>query len=344
MKKSFLLLAVLGACAGGAAAQSAVTVYGVVDAGVAIESGGRQGRVVRESGGGETPSRIGFKGIEDLGGGMSARFALESGFTVDTGASAQGGLFLGRQAWVGVDGGFGGVSLGRQYRPFFLTLVEVDPFAVGLAGNALNLMNAAGVRMNNSVKYSTPKFGPVSADVMYGFGEQAGDNKAGRQYGASVSYESGPLLVKLGHDNTWNLATTTVPAVNAKNTLLIARYKFAAATGYVGYGVNKSGRNTNAQNSDSRDAIIGVRVPFGQSTFIASIIRKQDKSAANLSATQAAVGYTYALSKRTDIYASYARMDNNAPNTATTGFYTVGNGADPGSGDRALLVGVRHLF
>jgi predicted porin len=344
MKKSSLRIAVLGACAGAATAQSSVTVYGVVDAGIAVESGGPNGRVVRESGGGETPSRIGFKGREDLGGGMSASFVLESGFTVDTGASAQGGLFLGRQAWVGVENGFGGISLGRQYRPFFLTLVDVDPFLVGLAGNSLNLMNAAGVRMNNSIKYSTPKLGPVSADVMYGFGEQPGDTSAGRQVGASISYAEGPLLVKLGYDNSHGLPTATLPGVNARNTLLIARYTWRGVTGYLGYGINKSDRNSNAQNADSRDAIVGVKIPYGPGTFIASVIRKQDKTAANLSATQVAVAYTYALSKRTDLYASYGRISNNAPNTATTGFYTVGNGADPGSGDRALLLGVRHLF
>lgn len=344
MHKSLFALAILGTLAGSSAAQSTFTIYGVADAGLVVEFGGAAGKLIKETGGGETPSRLGFRGKEDLGGGLAANFVLEMGYNMDTGTSAQGGIFFGRQAWVGIDGGFGSVSLGRQYAPFFLTLVEVDPFLVGLAGNAINMMATGGVRINNSIKYATPHVAGLSGEVMYGFGEQAGDTKAGSQYSASVAYENGPLLIKVGHNNTWNLATSTVRATDAKNTLLITKYNFGFATGYIGYGINKSELNTNAQNSNSRDAIIGARVPFGASTFIASYIRKQDKSALNLNANQWALGYTYALSKRTDLYTSVARIHNNAANTAKTGFYTVGNGADPGTGDRAFNVGVRHLF
>lgn len=344
MHKSLIALAVLGTLAGSCAAQSSITIYGVADAGIVVESGGPAGRLTKETGGGETPSRLGFRGKEDLGDGLSANFVLEMGYNMDTGTSAQGGVLFGRQAWLGINGGFGSVSLGRQYLPFFLTLVEVDPFLIGLAGNALNMMATGGVRINNSIKYATPNVAGLTGEVLYGLGEQAGDTKAGSQYSASVAYENGPLLVKLGYNNTWNLATGTVPATNAKNTLLISKYNFGFATGYIGYGINKSELNTNAQNSNSRDAIIGARVPFGVSTVIVSYIRKQDKSSNNLSANQWALGYTYALSKSTDLYTSVARIHNKAPNTAKAGFYTVGNGADPGTGDRAFNLGVRHLF
>src|SRR4051812_24354305 len=112
MKKTLLAFALLGAFAGTASAQSNVTVYGVVEIAVNYADNGAatNARTFSLDNGTSLPSRIGFKGTEDLGGGLKALFQLENGFNLDTGAITQTGRIFGRQAWVGLNGGFGTVK------------------------------------------------------------------------------------------------------------------------------------------------------------------------------------------------------------------------------------------
>ncbi len=337
MKKSLLALAALGSLAGASFAQSTVTIYGIVDAGLVAESGGAAGSITKLTSGVASASRIGFRGTEDLGGGLSANFVLENGFNVDTGAMGQtsaavpGGLLFGRQAFVGLKGDFGAVNFGRQYTPHYTTVVAADPFGNGMAGRFSNLMAASGTRMDNTIKYSTPaSLGAFSADIAYGFGEVAGNTSGNRAVGFGVGYASGPVYVRLGYHNLNNAAASD----NAKNTVLAATYDFTAAKAHFAYGVNK-GTGT----ADNSDLLLGVSVPFGQHKVLASYIRKNDKTAANRDADQWAIGYSYALSKRTDFYAAYARINNK--NGAT---FTVGNNTETGSGDKAFNLGIRHSF
>jgi predicted porin len=119
-KKTLIALAILGAFTGVASAQTSVTVYGVADAGLVFEGGGAAGSVTKLSTGVQSGTRLGFKGVEDLGGGLSAKFLLETGIKIDTGGFNQGGTAFGRQDYVGLEGGFGSVTLGRQYTPVFI--------------------------------------------------------------------------------------------------------------------------------------------------------------------------------------------------------------------------------
>ncbi len=260
---------------------------------------------------------------------MSANFVLENGFNIDNG-SLVGGLIFGRQAFVGLKGGFGAVNLGRQYTPHYSILVGVDPFGNGTAGRTTNLMANSGVRMNNTVKYSSPNMGGFSADVAYGFGEVAGDSAASRAIGFNVKYAAGPVTVGLGYHNANNATDTD----DAKSTLLAGTYSFGVAKAHLAYGVNKG-----TGSADNTDMMVGVTVPVGASKFIASYIRKNDESAANADASQWALGYFYSLSKRTDLYVAYADISND--NGAA---FKVGNGTEAGSGDRAFNLGVRHNF
>lgn len=356
MKKSILALAVLGALAGAASAQSSVTVYGIVDAGFVAERGGVGGSVNKLTSGVASGSRIGFKGTEDLGGGMSALFLLENGFSVDTGGLGQGGLIFGRQAYVGLGGGFGTVTFGRQYTPQYLTLAFADPFGTGMAGDAANIMPSTGnsaSRMDNAIKYVTPALGGFTGELAYGFGEVAGDNSAGRQLGLAVAYKGGPLAVRLGYHNRNNDTATTTNTENGKNTLLAATYDFGMAKAHAAYGVNKGTNSSPLRNNtnpfgslvaptastDSADWLVGATIPFGAGTVLVSYVHKNDKNAANRDASQWSVGYRYALSKRTDFYAAYADISNK--NGAG---YTVGSAIEAGSGDRAFNLGVRHSF
>lgn len=330
MKKSSIAIALLGLSSGAVFAQSSVSIYGIVDAGLVHESGGKAGSVNNLSGGIASGSRLGFKGKEDLGGGLSANFVIENGFNPDTGVAGQSGLLLGRQAFVGLSGNLGGVTLGRQYSPYYKVLRDVaDPFAAGLAGKAGNLM-ATNTRINNMIEYVTPKLAGFSADVGYGFGEVAGDSAKSRNLGAAIGYAQGPLNVKLAHHQLNNATATD----KTSNTLLTCSYDFGVAKASLGYAINKG-----TGSADSNDAIAGVTVPFGASRVLASYIRHNDKTAANKDANQWAIGYIYSLSKRTDLYTSYAHISNS--NGAT---FKVGNATDTGTGDKAFNLGVRHSF
>ena len=331
MNKSLSALALAALSAGSALAQSNVTIYGVVDVGLVHESGGASGSVNNLNSGLASGSRIGFKGKEDLGNGFAVNFVLENGFNADTGAAGQNGLLFGRQAWVGVSGAFGAVSLGRQYSPYYKALRDVgDPFgAVSLAGRAGNLM-ATNTRTDNLAEYITPQLHGLSADLAYGAGESAGDSAKNRTLSSALVYARGPLKVQFAYHRIENAAATD----RTRNSLLVASYDFGVLSANFGYALNK-GTGT----ADSKDAVAGITVPFGAAKLLASYVRHDDRSIAGKDASQWGIGYSYALSKRTDLYSSYAKIDNR--NGAQ---FKVGNATDKGSGDRALDLGIRHVF
>jgi predicted porin len=329
MKKSLLALAVLSAFTGIAYAQTSITVYGIVDAGIVSERGGPAGTVTKLTSGVQSGSRLGFRGTEDLGRGLAAKFVLETGIAIDTGGFNQNGTAFGRQAYVGLSGGWGAVTLGRQYTPHYLAVVDVDPFAAGLAGYAPNLVTTV-LRMNNTIKYTTPAWSGFIGELGYGFGEVPGNNTANRQIGAAVGYANGPLVAKLAY----HTVDDAIGADRARNTLLMGKWDFGVAAASLGVNVNKG-----IGAIDNRDYIVGLSAPIGQNTFLASYIRKDDRSGLNNDASQWALGYTYAISKRTNFYTSYARINND--NGAA---FTVGNASEAGSGDKAFNVGIRHMF
>ncbi len=357
MKKSILALAVLGAASGAASAQSSVAVYGLVDVALVRETGAAAGSTTKLTSGVGAGSRLGFKGSEDLGGGLSAVVLLESGYQADTGALGQGGLLFGRQAYVGLQGGFGALTVGRQYTPQYLTVAAVDPFSSGYAGDTKNLMAATGnsaSRMDNSLKYVSPAFQGVTGELAYAPGEVSGDNAAGRQIGAALAYAGGPLKVRLGYHNRNNETALVKNVSSARNTVLAVVYDLGALKLHFAYGADKGVNSAPLRNAanpfgytvaptasvDSRDLLLGVTVPFGSvHTLMASYIRKNDRTAFNQDAAQLAVGYRYALSKRTELYAAYAHIDNKRG-----AGYTVGSAIEGGTGDGALNLGIRHAF
>lgn len=347
MKNIVLALTAITAFSNVALAQSSVSIYGIVDAGIVREGGGPGGSVTKLSSGVESGSRLGFRGTEDLGGGMSALFTLESGFNIDTGVSGQGGLLFGRQAWVGLQNKYGTATLGRQYTPLFLTINTIDPFmGCCLAGSSNNIISLGGIRMNNTIKYALPQQGGFNGEVAYGLGEVVGNNSAGRNIGADFGYTNGPLNIALAYHRTNNVPLPAIAPDNGRTTFVGGTYNFGIAKVALAYAINKgliTINNAAVAGTNSRDALIGVTVPFGNSKILASYIRKDDRTIANRDAHQMAIGYIYALSKRTDLYTSYARINNRAAPGAS-GFYTVGNASETGSGDKAFNVGVRHTF
>jgi predicted porin len=320
----------LGLAATCAQAQTSVTVYGVADAGIVLERGGPAGSAQNISSGVASGSRLGFKGKEDLGNGTSVYFVIENGYNIDTGTAAQGGLLFGRQALVGLTGAAGSVSMGRQYSPYYKATRDIiDPFCIGMAGNAQNII-PANSRINNSVEYQTPKWNGVSADVVYGFGEVAGDASKSRVVGASTSYDAGPLTLVLVHHQQ-NDATGTA---HSRNTMLGGRYRFGIVTAHAAYA-----RNRDVLGNASRDALLGMSVQAGPGRVLASVVAHRDDFGREAHARQAAVGYVYGLSKRTDLYTAYGHIVNH-----DGAAYKVGNATDAGSGTTGVNIGVRHVF
>lgn len=374
MKKSLLALAALSTIAGTAAAQSSITMYGIADVGVVRESGNPKGPVTKVTSGISAGSRLGFRGVEDLGGGMAAIFTMETGINMDTGGAAQGatnenpgGTLFARQSFVGLKSNAGTLTLGRQYNPFFFTSNAIDPFGSGHIGQAGNVMQLTGVsgRSSNSIMYTSPSFSGFKAELLYAFGELVGSARGGSVINGAISYTNGPLLVRLAA-NQANTDTVSTSSPKRKDVLLGAVYDFKVVKMSAGYATLKGPTprffynqeatgfytrsasptpyrlsQVNPATLDMTDILIGATIPAGPGNILASYIRHKDRTSANQNASQAAIGYEYYLSKRTVWYTDYSRIrnDNNAG-------FTVGNSGDAtgGAGDKAFSTGIRHTF
>jgi predicted porin len=251
MKKA-LVTSALGFIALGAHAQSSVTLYGIVDAGIgwqnsstglssvpssktgtsAAVAGGRS--VVKMINGIWAGSRFGLKGAEDLGGGTKAIFTLEQGFNSATGAQATSGLAFSRQAWVGVtNGNYGTLTAGRQYTSYYTLLSPYSPTtwltgAYGAHPGDIDSLDTL-YRSNNSVVYTSPSFRGLTVGGSYSLGGNAGSFAAGQAWSVAAQYLNGPFGLAAGIqriDNannggtTWNSALSnngSQPAVSAIN-------------------------------------------------------------------------------------------------------------------------------
>jgi predicted porin len=358
MKQSAALILALGATA--AQAQTNVTIYGIVDAALVGERGGSAGNLAKITSGAASASRIGFKGEEALGNGVSAFFTLETGSRIDTGEVDAAGTIFNRQALVGLKSkAYGAVALGRQYTPYHTMLAGlVDPFSTGYAGTAKNLFPdwSTNIRTSNTITYASPVVHGADAQLAYSVGEQT-VSSAGRQFGGAIGYTNGPLTVRLAFNsrNSDVAATGTTAAVSrdiGRNTLLGGTYNLGRAKIHAGYGIDKGYNSAplgNANNpyggvkptpsTNGRDMLLGLSAPVGPGTLMVSVMHKDDRTAFNQDASSWGIGYAYGLSKRTSLYAAYAHIDNR--NGAG---YTVANNTEPGSGNTGYNLGIRHTF
>jgi len=336
MKKSLLALAVLTAVSGAAFAQSSVTLYGKVDLGLVLDSGNASGKSIRLDSGVTGGSRIGFKGVEDLGGGMKAAFQLETGYCADSAAGAPNfctgsNQFMGRQAHGDLTGAFGALSAGRQYSIGFNNLSTIDPFGTGFAGQINNIVDPSGIRLNNSVTYATPNMGGFVGSAEIAFGEQTGNWQANRETGAGLTYASGPAYVGFSFYDVSNSAGN---GAARKNYTLGGTYDF---------GVIKlhalAQKSTGPSSLDVLDLMGGVTIPVAHGNLMASYIHHNDRTSADKDAQQLGVGYLYPLSKRTSVYGAFARILNQHGAT-----FTVGNATASGTGNKAFDLGVVHNF
>lgn len=205
MKRSRISFALLGLFAGIAHAQSSVTLYGILDAGINYTNNASGHPLYTMSQGIMQGSRFGFKGVEDLGGGMSAIFDLEAGTNIANGTAGQGGAEFGRQAWVGLSSRYGKVTLGRQVdsdSDFVGPFMVADQWGSGVSAHAGDIDNMNNTyRVNNSVKYMSVDYSGFTFGGMYGFGGVPGAPGRNQIFSLGAAYGHGPLTLGAAYVN-----------------------------------------------------------------------------------------------------------------------------------------------
>lgn len=317
----------------GAWSQSSITLYGIVDAAMERAASGSGSSVTRLVSGQGSASRLGFRGTEDLGAGLRAIFSLEAALNTDTGlgGATGGGLAFNRQSWVGLMGNWGQITLGRQFRPEARAVFGMDPFDAGSVASPPNTYANTVFRADNAIVYETPRIAGVVGRVMYAFGERAGNvSGALDDVGASLQYYNGPLYMAYGYDSRRNTTATDRRTWHSVG----GSYDFNVAKLYAAYRI----RDEKSASLDESNFWVGVGIPVGALTLQATVGRVNDKSGLDQNARGYSVGAEYLLSKRTDVYARYAKLRNE--NGAVFGLDNGINGTSPSS----MVIGVRHRF
>ena len=310
MKHTLIALAAMTFAAAASAQSSSVTLFGVVDASVAhISSSGNS--VTGMANGGNSSSRLGFRGEEDLGGGLKAGFWLEGSVGVDDGTAS--GFKFDRRSTVSLLGNFGEVRLGRDKTPAYQNLETFHAFGdTGMGAiNGHNLISSSATgtsegsnpkRNSNMVSYLLPKMGGVYGQISHSFGEQSGNSSLQSSTGLRLGYANGPLNVA----GAYGVARggTAAAGVDYKTMNLGASYNFGVVTPMV---LLASDRGNN-KRVDLYS--VGVKVPLGAGELRAAYSWYKDKKSNNADSQRLALGYGYKLSKRTELYAAVARMSN----------------------------------
>jgi len=357
MKKSLIALAVAGTFAAPAAfaATANVDVYGlvnysldIVEAGTATVGDDERDNVT----GVDNGSRIGFKGSEDLGGGLKGLWQIETG--------VQGGALGNRNTFVGLNGGFGTVLLGNHDHPYKMASGHMDPFGDTIGDNAVmgsvtgGAANQASVfdRRMNTVAYVSPTMSGFSVAAAYVQPKQVETNVTdndltGTSY--SANYANGPLRVIAAYEKHKGVVNGAAPALNSTATLDSDAWKIGASYKFGDLAVNALYEEIDrdgAANAASRDAwYLSAVYAMGPMALKAAYGKADDAdSGANTGATLWAVGLDYNLSKRTAAYVMYADLDNES--SATYGMGAGGTRYVPTAGLDAsgFSIGMRHSF
>ena len=337
MKKATAVLgAMMCMTAGGAMAQTNLQVSGLVDvfAG-SLKNSGDAGRRAVVNSGGMTTSYFGFRGTEDLGGGLKAEMALNGFFQGDTGTSGRfgGDNFFSRDANVGISGGFGKIQFGRALAPSFLPTVLFNPFGDSFTFSPLVVhtyvpsgafgartwasMNASDSGWSNQIIYSTPTFSGLRANLHYQFGEVAGSNGQ-NNVAANLLYFRGPVgLTAFYHDIQASnpngggpiVDATTAPvnyrSINRQKAYAVGgSYDLKAVKLFATYRITDNDTTTAATMKDKTFSL-GLSAPVGAGAVLlgyANTKRTGSLVGADLKRDTLSVGYDYNLSKRTDVY------------------------------------------
>jgi predicted porin len=366
--KKYAALAVLAAGTATASAQSSVTIFGVLDAGASVVKNGAAGSVKSLETSGNETSRLGFRGIEDLGGGLRAGFEFQGQLFNDTGNLS--GMNWQRRSTVSLmSDSLGELRLGRDYNPTYWNRVDFDPFGNNGVGNMLNMMSLSNpiqtqnqtaafpgavnttplgsgattlVRTSNSVGYFLPgDLGGVYGQAMVGAGEGVVGNKYA---GGRLGYKLGALNVAASYGKT-TLGVDDLKSVNAG-----ASYDFGMVK-LMGMVDRETFDRSAVGQAVQKNLLIGATAPLGPGAVRVSYNRAQISGVGtgvtglgNGSAHMLAAGYVYDLSKRTALYTSASRISNDAGVQFTVGPNGPSMNGLTGQTSTGYEFGIRHRF
>jgi predicted porin len=322
MKKSLLALAVLGAFSGVASAQSSVTLYGTLDVAARYVKNEGSNRRFSLATDGLNSSQLGFRGVEDLGGGLKASFVLLAGLQPDSGNAGAGGKFFNRRSTVSLSSNAGEIRLGRDYTPTFWNMTLFDAFGTNGLGNSLNTAHRhPGTRQDNTIQYFLPSnLGGLYGQFMVGSSEggTSGD-RAARYLGGRVGFAAGPFDVAVAGAqiryrggagfNGWTAgAPGGVIANDDQKSINVGaswNFGFAKLMGYVDYE-----RLDNPGDERELRGSISAVIPFGQSEVHVGYDRSRLRSdiTGKSTAQQLKASYVYNLSKRTAVYGTVSYL------------------------------------
>ncbi|MCT9811750.1 porin [Acidovorax sp. Be4] len=350
MMKTIAALAALAACAC-ASAQSAVSVFGTVDMYVGHAKSGAYSST-RQDSGGNSASRLGFRGTEDLGGGWSARFVLEGGLDTDTGTGNGGSAFsFMRQSSLGLSGPWGALDMGRMYTPMFQAVARADAFALNTVFSPMNLaamvdaqpgLRSFAPRASNMLRYRTPLGQGLFTDLAYAPGEAGAlSQRSGDLYSGSLGWSRQPWYVAYAFQRAYSGSAAVPVADPEKSTYqsLSAAYR----------GPQWQFFGTLARNEVNRPGVGAAQlVSLGaawnatlQSRLAVAVVQRKVSHSAR-SQRAWTLGYDYALSKRTALYSRWLHLDNGANASASLAQIPVA--ANSGNSASLIAVGVRHNF
>lgn len=336
-----------------ACAQSSVTLYGIVDAGLLYtnktansSTGANSGKQFSFIDSGSTPSEFGMEGTEDLGGGLKAKFKLENGFsTANGGPGISNGNFFGRQAWVSLKSNLGELKTGLQFSPFFLALYRLDPRGLSTFGSSsviyADSIVATGVFDSNAVSYTSPTISGFTGSVLYALGGEAGNFSAGRNYSADLMYDNGTLMIDAAFydGNPGGTAQTPVPTdVGVFGRILGASYKFESLTfkaSFTSYKIAGSFSNN----------VYGGGVDYAVTPALdvnGGVWYTIDRNDSSNHSFLAAVGTQYFLSRSTSLYGQIGIVNNHGK--MDTGLSINGATQEVAGTTVGTVVGIRHLF
>jgi len=375
MQKKLIALAIASTVGGLVSvpvfAQSQVQVYGIIDEAVTVANYGA-GNVTQLKGSAYNTERLGFQGSEDMGNGLKANFRLELGQVTDTGSldNSNNQLFQ-REATLGLSGPWGQIRAGRTYSPLFIDIQAAnDMFYVAGYGSNYALTSTGMTRVNNQLKYDSASMNGFQIGVGYGMGDTTSaatyvlnpningigqesslaPKDLGRHVGVSLRYTNGPLFVGYGYGG--QKATTAGAGLNpieTKAQMVTGNYDFKVVKVFAGYQTVNN--DANPRTVDQRVWNVGGSVPlFGNDHVKLQYTKLEVKlpGVTNADSHLIALGYEHPMSKRTTLFGTYAKMDNDAAVARSflngNALITSAGAANPGYSPNSFQVGLSHKF
>lgn len=376
MKKQLIASAAALACSQAALAQgaSSVEIYGLIDVGIEHVTGvGASGDSLQRmtTSSNTAPSRLGFRGSEDLGQGNRAFFTLEQGIVMNNGSLSQGGRTFGRQALVGLSNPtLGAISLGRQYTMTFWSGLGTDIHGGGIYGTGSLDAYLPNARADSAVAWRKNFGNGFQAGATYSFGRDsvnagpspAGtncpgqttpDSKACREWSLMAKYDTKTWGTALAYDRQHGRSLGPAPDAvfgglnsSAKtDSRLIINGWTQVGNVKVGGGLIRRDNEGSATRPDSDLWHLGASMPVSPAlTLSGQVVTLRYKNASDYNATLMALRATYAFSKRTNVFAQVGHIKNNKASAVALSGGSPGSNPVAGASQTGLNIGFQTAF